>query len=150
MNPTWLAAIALLGLQQYQAPTASCLPRWSWSPKWCNMKYTYIISISLYNLSDTRSYVALQAADLDWIVGPGYSSGRYFLGCCQRLAPRFRRSARIGSQLTFLRKWRFFVSRGGPSWPFWESKSFLYPHGPNWPPLIQKPNGTYKGPQLTF
>ena len=27
----------------------------------------------------TRSYVALQAADLDWIVGPGYSSGRYFL-----------------------------------------------------------------------
>ena len=25
----------------------------------------------------TRSYAALRAADLDWIVGPGYSSGRY-------------------------------------------------------------------------
>ena len=24
----------------------------------------------------TRSYAALRAADLDWIVGPGYSSGR--------------------------------------------------------------------------
>ena len=28
----------------------------------------------------TRSYAALLAADLDWIVGPGYSSGRYILG----------------------------------------------------------------------
>ena len=28
----------------------------------------------------TRSYAALRAADLDWIVGPGYSSGRYILG----------------------------------------------------------------------
>ena len=27
----------------------------------------------------TRSYAALRAADLDWIVGPGYSSGRYIL-----------------------------------------------------------------------
>ena len=25
---------------------------------------------------NTRSYAALRAADLDWIVGPGYSSGR--------------------------------------------------------------------------
>ena len=25
----------------------------------------------------TRSYAALQAADLDWIVGPGYSLGGY-------------------------------------------------------------------------
>ena len=24
---------------------------------------------------DTRSYAALRAADLDWIIGPGYSSG---------------------------------------------------------------------------
>ena len=27
----------------------------------------------------TRSYAALRAADLDWIIGPGYSSGRYIL-----------------------------------------------------------------------
>ena len=27
----------------------------------------------------TRSYAALRAADLDWIVGPGYSSGGYIL-----------------------------------------------------------------------
>ena len=27
----------------------------------------------------TRSYAALRAADLDWIVGPGYNSGGYIL-----------------------------------------------------------------------
>ena len=27
----------------------------------------------------TRSYAALRAADLEWIVGPGYSLGRYIL-----------------------------------------------------------------------
>ena len=27
----------------------------------------------------TRSYAALRAADLDWIIGPGYSSGGYIL-----------------------------------------------------------------------
>ena len=27
----------------------------------------------------TRSYAALRAADLDWIVGPGYSFGGYIL-----------------------------------------------------------------------
>ena len=30
--------------------------------------------------SSTRSYAALRAADLDWIVGPGYSLGQYILG----------------------------------------------------------------------
>ena len=30
-------------------------------------------------LIHTRSYAALQAADLDWIIGPGYSLGRYIL-----------------------------------------------------------------------
>ena len=35
----------------------------------------------------TRSYAALRAADLHWIVGPGYSSGEYFLECTQCLAP---------------------------------------------------------------
>ena len=29
--------------------------------------------------SITKSYAALRAADLDWIVQPGYSSGRYIL-----------------------------------------------------------------------
>ena len=29
---------------------------------------------------NTRSYAALRAADLDWIIGPGYSSGGYILG----------------------------------------------------------------------
>ena len=28
---------------------------------------------------NTRSYAALRAADLDWIVGPGYSLGGYIL-----------------------------------------------------------------------
>ena len=28
----------------------------------------------------TRSYAALRAADLDWIIGPGYSSGGYIFG----------------------------------------------------------------------
>ena len=30
--------------------------------------------------SSTRSYAALRAADLDWIVGPGYSLGRVHSG----------------------------------------------------------------------
>ena len=30
--------------------------------------------------SSTRSYAALRAADLDWIVGPGYSLGRVYPG----------------------------------------------------------------------
>ena len=33
---------------------------------------TIVISITIIV---TRSYAALRAADLDWIVGPGYSSG---------------------------------------------------------------------------
>ena len=37
-------------------------------------------------LDVTRSYAALRAADLDWIVGKGYSWGGYILGCSQRLA----------------------------------------------------------------
>ena len=32
------------------------------------------------NFSQTRSYAALRAADLDWIVGPGYSLGRVHSG----------------------------------------------------------------------
>ena len=42
----------------------------------------------------TRSFAALLAADLDWIIGPEYSPGRYILGCSQRLASCLRHSAR--------------------------------------------------------
>ena len=42
----------------------------------------------------TRSYAALRAADLDWIVGPEYSSGMYILGFSQRLAACLQHSAR--------------------------------------------------------
>ena len=41
-----------------------------------NILISYSPRVSFY---ETRSYAALQAADLDWIVGPGYSSGRYIL-----------------------------------------------------------------------
>ena len=34
----------------------------------------------------TMSYAALCAADLDWIVVTGYSSGGYILGCSRSLA----------------------------------------------------------------
>ena len=43
--------------------------------------------------------MALWVADLDWIVGPGYSWGRYILGCSQQLALCLRHSPRIGPDL---------------------------------------------------
>ena len=57
----------------------------------------------LLDFVQTRSYAALRAVDLDWIVRPGYSWGGYILGCSQRLASCLRHSAQIGagSQLTF-------------------------------------------------
>ena len=36
---------------------------------------------SVVDVTYTTSYATLRAADLDWIVGPGYSSGGYILGC---------------------------------------------------------------------
>merc|ERR1711978_131248 len=36
-------------------------------------------SVSEVIITITRSYAALRAADLNWIVGPGYSLGRYIL-----------------------------------------------------------------------
>ena len=36
----------------------------------------------------TRSYAALRAADLDWIVGPEYSLGGYIFGDSQLLRRR--------------------------------------------------------------
>ena len=38
-----------------------------------------IIIIIIIMIMITRSYAALRAADLDWIVGPGYSLGGYIL-----------------------------------------------------------------------
>ena len=61
---------------------------------------------------DTMSYAAFRAADLDWIVGLGYSSGRKILGCSKCFASHLRRSDQIGSQLTS-----------------WESKDLLLPTG---------------------
>ena len=47
----------------------------------------------------TRSYAALRAADLDWIIMIGYSLGGHILGCSERLALCLRHSARIGPNL---------------------------------------------------
>ena len=58
-----------------------------------------IIIITTTTIITTRSYAALRAADLDWIVGPGYSSNRYILGFSQCLALCLRHSARIGPDL---------------------------------------------------
>ena len=55
----------------------------------------------------TRSYAALWAADLDWIVRPGYSLGRYILGYSQHLASCFWNSAQI-----YWKCWSF-VTQGG-------------------------------------
>ena len=49
---------------------------------------------TIFSISITRSYAALRAADLDWIIGPGYSSGGYILEpllpthCFQTLIPQ--------------------------------------------------------------
>ena len=50
----------------------------------------------------TMSYAVLRAADLDWIVRPGYSLGGYTLGCSQRLALCLLHSAGIGPDLLCL------------------------------------------------
>ena len=68
------------------------------------------INVFFRNYSQTRGWgsyffetmhcAALRAADLDWIVGPGYSSGWYILGCSQSLASCLWYSARIGPDHT--------------------------------------------------
>ena len=61
---------------------------------------------TLQNIWYTRSFAALRAADLDWIVGSGHSWGGYILGCSQRLATCLRHSAWIGPDLTlFFTDW---------------------------------------------
>ena len=42
-----------------------------------NIIIIFIIAIINIIIIITRSYAALRAADLDWIVGPGYSWGKY-------------------------------------------------------------------------
>ena len=44
-----------------------------------NLMMLYL-SVHVYLFMYTRSYAALRAADLDWIVGPGYSLGRVHSG----------------------------------------------------------------------
>ena len=43
------------------------------------MTKTTMMIITMTSITITRSYAALWAADLDWIVPPGYSSGGYNL-----------------------------------------------------------------------
>ena len=58
-----------------------------------------LVEVVHLRIMKTRSYAALRAADLDWIIGPGYSLGGYILGCSQRLASCLRHSAHIGPNL---------------------------------------------------
>ena len=44
------------------------------------MTKTTMMIITMTSITITRSYAALWAADLDWIVRPGYSSVGYILG----------------------------------------------------------------------
>ena len=57
------------------------------------------ISIFVYVCICTRSYAALRAADLDWIVGPGYSLGRVHSGEISKNVTNSVTHA--GSQLTW-------------------------------------------------
>ena len=52
------------------------------------MMMIIFISINTEIFSRTRSYAALRAADLVWIVGPDYSLGRYIFGDSQLLRRR--------------------------------------------------------------
>ena len=50
-------------------------------PKMTAVFHVFGLVNQLFNhFSSTRSYAALRAADLDWIVGPGYSWGGYVWG----------------------------------------------------------------------
>ena len=61
----------------------------------------------------TMSYAALRAADQDWIIKLGYTSGGYILGRSQRPNSRLRHSARIGPDLLCL---SLSVFRHGKNW----------------------------------
>ena len=59
------------------------------SERWRGCERASIASIIMIHdpnhLNPTRSCAALRAADLDWIVRPGYSLGGYIPGCSQHL-----------------------------------------------------------------
>ena len=65
---SWGSEILSLGQSSYPLPP-------SFGPEKENISFKQICVI----LTITRSYAALRAADLDWIVGQGYSSGGYIL-----------------------------------------------------------------------
>ena len=44
-----------------------------------NILNLHVAQVQTISFGQTRSYAALRAADLGWIVGPGYSSGGYIL-----------------------------------------------------------------------
>ena len=60
---------------------------------------TISIIINSITTTDTRSYAAFRVADLDKIVGPGYSLDGYILGCFQWHASCLRHSGWIGPDL---------------------------------------------------
>ena len=63
---------------------------YAWSNRYSNTfvqsepRTLWYYILVIYSFAQTRSYAALRAADLDWIVGPGYSLGRniiYYILC---------------------------------------------------------------------
>ena len=97
-----------------------------------------------------RSYSALRAVDLDWIVGSGRSSGENILWYSQPLASSLRRSVRICWE-----NYLFSLLKRGPNWPPGSKKNITWLTGgttelpdpknvtwltrsPNWSPLAQK------------
>ena len=71
------------------------------------------------------------------IVGLGYSSSGYVLGCSQRLTSCLQRSARIGCLMGVptdpLEEVIIFgVSWSGPNWPYWGSDDFFIAGGTQW------------------
>ena len=73
-------------LVRYSCGTSSCsTSKISHKISWWDI----FVSVSTFELFIfTRSYAANRAADLDWIVLPGYSSGRYILGKNHENQPR--------------------------------------------------------------
>ena len=61
----------------------------------CHAVNLNLSSHSILIIIITRSYAALRAADLDWIVRPEYSLGEYIQGYSQCLASCLWHSARI-------------------------------------------------------
>ena len=75
-SPHVLCSVYLLGQANEESyATASNIPGFA-----ARASKSYIaIHIFYIILCYTRSYAALRVADLDWIIGPGYSFGGYIL-----------------------------------------------------------------------